>query len=288
MIDILSNREWAVVIWGLLFLTYVCRTRSVRTSIINVIKAFFAPKVILTFLITVSYISLSCWVFCRLNLWDMSMLKDTALYSAWSVAVIIRVIDERYKTTFKEIATEHIAVNAILLAIIDFYSFRLTTELILVPIIFFIAILELYSRKQEENKVVNKFLKVVMRIIYASLFAICVYKIIQEPTSLFSRDFINSLMLPIILTLLLLPYYYLLSLYAVYEQCLVILKVMSRGNVDEYKFRRNTLLKRCGLNLKRLKLVKSNWRPALCETNDEFIKELEAVSNNKRISYYGE
>ena len=218
----------------------------------------------------------------------MSMLKDTALYSAWSVAVIIRVIDERYKTTFKEIATEHIAVNAILLAIIDFYSFRLTTELILVPIIFFIAILELYSRKQEENKVVNKFLKVVMRIIYASLFAICVYKIIQEPTSLFSRDFINSLMLPIILTLLLLPYYYLLSLYAVYEQCLVILKVMSRGNVDEYKFRRNTLLKRCGLNLKRLKLVKSNWRPALCETNDEFIKELEAVSNNKRISYYGE
>lgn len=287
MYNVLSNREWAVVIWGIIFLIYVCQTTSTRISLTNIIKAFFAKKVILTFLITVSYISLLCWIFFRLSLWDFSMLKDTFLYFAWSIAAIIKIIDKRYQTPLNEIATEHIKVNSVLIAIIDFYSFSLTVELIFIPIIYFIKISELYSRKQKENKSINNFYKVAIKIIYVFLLGVSVYKTIQNPTSLFSKNFINSLLLPIILTLLLLPYYYLLSLYTLYEECFVALNVLSRGDIKEYTFRRNTLLKKCRLNLKKIKLVKSNWRPALCETNNDFIKELDAVTNDKKISYYG-
>jgi len=286
--DVLSNREIAVLFWGIVLLIYVCRTKSVRISIWNVVKAFFAKKVLFTFLLTVVFISMFCWMFSIVNLWDISMLKDSIIYSAWSVAVIIKVIDERCNTSFKQIVIEQITANAVFTAIIDFYTFSIAVELILVFVIWFIIILEFYSRKSEKDMSVNKFLKEVLKFIYMALFVICLFEIIKRPNSLFSRDFINSLMLPIVLTFLLIPYYYLLSLYAVYEQCFVILKVMSRGNVKEYIFRRNATIRKCGLNLNCIKLVETNWRPALCETNEEFINEIDAVSHNKRISYYGE
>ncbi len=283
-IDFLTNREWAIVIWGLILLIYVCRTKSVRISIANVIRAFFAKKIMLTFLVTAFLILLFCLVLSCFDIWNISMLKDTIIYSAWSIIAIMHIIDEKNPVPFKDIVTKQIEVNAVLLAIVNFYTFSMYCEMIFVPIVYCIIKLADYSKGKDE--IVYKFLKATLNIIWLSLLGICIYKVIEKPSSLFSRKFIDGMMLPIIMTLLLLPYYYLLSIYSLYEQCFIILKCMSRGNMEEYRFRRNALIKACGINIKKLKHVKSDWRPALCDTNDEFLKELKAVCNYKRINYY--
>ena len=216
------------------------------------------------------------------------MLKDTMLYSAWSFAAIMHILDDKNLIPFKDITTKHIKINAVLITIINFYSFSLLAELILVPTIFYIMQLEKFSRYKQEDKDANKVLKVVQVIIFICLFGVCIYKIIQDPKSFFSKNFVSGLILPISLTLLMIPYYYLLSLYAVYEQCFIILECMSIGDKKEYRFRRNTLIKVCGFNLKKLKHVKSDWRPGLCDTSDKFVKELQTICNYKRLNYYDE
>ncbi len=91
MTNIFSNRELSVLLWTGLILIFVCRTKSVRISIIDVIKAFFAKKVIIVFLLTIGVISIICWMLAKGNLWDYSLLKDTIIYSVFTISTIVKV-----------------------------------------------------------------------------------------------------------------------------------------------------------------------------------------------------
>ena len=75
-------------------------------------------------------------------------------------------------------------------------------------------------------------------------------------------------MLPIILSCLLIPYYYLLCLYSAYEVCFLIMKNKSQGNIMYYKSERNTLIKKCRFNLSKLQLENRFLRESLLFVND--------------------
>lgn len=258
MINIFSNRELSVLLWAGLLFIYVCRAKSVRISIIDVIKAFFAKKVILVFLLTIVVISIICWMLAKVNLWDYSLLKDTIIYSAFTISTIVKVVDDRINYKFSQIVTEHISVMAVLVTIVDFYSFNLIIELILVPILIYLYTLEFYSRNSDENKEANFIFKCFIKSIYICLFIVSLYKIIEAPNSFFSKNFVYSLMLPIILSCLLIPYYYLLCLYSVYEVCFLIIKVNSQGDTMYYKSVRSSTIRSCRFNLKKWKLIKNS------------------------------
>lgn len=293
MAEFLSNRELAMIIWGVIFLIFVCRTKSVRQSMLNVLKAFFVKKILLVIGIVIFYISGCCFILNTLNLWNPELLKDSLLYTVTASVYVGKVVNfnlSKVSNGFKDIIVENISITVFVTAVFNFYSLPFWLEILFIPTITIAAVMIAFidKRKQEDDEKVKGCLKRLIFYINYGLVVYFVLKTLNNPAELINANTLKQILLPTLLTAMYLPALYLIAIYSVYEQSFVVLKCMSRGDSREYKFRRNTLMRFCKLNLSKLIYVKTNWRPALPNTDEEFVKEIEAVSNKKRISYYGE
>ncbi|MFR9542916.1 MAG: hypothetical protein SNH27_12770 [Rikenellaceae bacterium] len=293
MREALSNRELATIIWGVIFLVYVARTKSVRASILNVLRAFFVKKILVVIAIVASYIACSCLALRIYNLWSQELLKDSLLYIITASIYVGKVVSfdlSKVSNGFKEIIIENISIAIFITFIFNFYSLPLGLELLFIPIITIAAVMTAYidSRGQEDDEKVKGCLKKLVFYINYSLLVYFILRTLSKPEELINSNTLKQILLPTLLTTMYLPALYLIAIYSVYEQSFVILKCMARGDDRECKFRRNILMRFCKLNLSKLIYVRTNWRPALPNTDEEFVREIEAVSNKKRISYYGE
>ena len=283
IIDNISNREWSIFFWTSIFILISLRSKKIRQSILNILRLLFHWKILLTFTSTIICVVIGGIILHRYNLWDESSLKNIIWYSAWAIITTCQVTQNKFKN-FWDILKPFCLVTTVIAAILEINQFNVFVEIIITGFTIFIAIMQ-YSTQEERMK---KFCKGILVILSTIIIVKSGYELFSNFRIIFSKNLILTLTTPIFLTVFLALYYYLLSLITTYEQMLCTLKCMSCGDNREYKFRRNTLFYTCKLNLKKLMLVKENWRPALCNTDEEYLRELDAVSHNKRISYYGE
>lgn len=291
--DFLSNREWAIIIWGAISIIFVCRTKTVRASMYNVLKAFFVKKILCVIVSTVTYIALCCWALSCFDIWSCKLLKDTLLYTVTASIYIGNIVNfdgEKNIIGFKNIIMENIGIMVLITFIFNFYSLPFGIEMLFIPLVALPSILikHIDREGQEDDAKVKNFLNKFIFYLNYCLFVYFVLRTLNNPSEFFKDDSLKQLFFPTIMTAMYLPFLYLVAVYSMYEQSFIVLECISRGDKREYRFRRSILIKACTLNLAKLAYVRKNMRPALCNTDEEFFREINAVSNKKRISYYGE
>lgn len=126
---------------------------------------------------------------------------------------------------------------ALLQFVINFYNFSLITELILLPILVFIRMLQAFEGLESKNARVAKTLTNLMSIFGFGLLIYSIYKMANGFSDFLKLGTLHSFILPIILTILFLPYLYFLSLYSIYESYFIRLDFMSvkKGEVKKVK-----------------------------------------------------
>ena len=75
-----NNREIAIVIWILVFITLMSLAKDIRESFKRIIKTFFVKKILLTFLSLIAYTILIIYFLLRLKFWEFEFLKDTIFW----------------------------------------------------------------------------------------------------------------------------------------------------------------------------------------------------------------
>ena len=68
--SILSTREWATLIWGLLFLVYIMCHKEIRKSFWKVIVIFFDKKLRILWEIILLYVLAITMIFYRSSIWE--------------------------------------------------------------------------------------------------------------------------------------------------------------------------------------------------------------------------
>ena len=293
MADFLSNREWAIGIWGLISIIFIYCTMNEKTSIYNVFKAFFVKKILCVTVIVITYVVLCCWVLSYFDLWSCKLLKDTLLYVVTASIYVSKIINFDGKKSiigFKNIIMENIGIMVLITFIFNFYSLPFWIEMLLIPLATLPLIFIKYIDKegQEDDVRVKSFLSKFIFYLKYCLFVYFVLRTLNDSSELFKDDSLKQLFFPTVMTAMYLPFLYLVAVYSMYEQSFIVLECISRGDKREYRYRRSILIKACTLNLAKLAYVRKNMRPALCNTDEEFFSEINAVSNKKSISYYGE
>lgn len=144
--------------------------------------------------------------------------------------------------------------------VINFYTFGLITELIIIPIITCITILFEYSKytmlKNSNHIKANKALQQMLSIIGITILIYVLYKTISDYKILFTESNIKSFYLPIILSVLTIPFYYFLAIYMIYEEFFIRLNLMFRDKKIENEIKKNIILT-AGLNINKITKIKN-------------------------------
>jgi len=236
----LSNQEWAVLIWILVFIIYALikdKKRQIVKAFAELLCTLSAPKIISVFVCAALWITFCIYMLKDVGAWETDNLKTTVLWSLTFAFVTLfsinRIVED--KSYFRKTARDVLSATVVISFITEFYSFPFAVELILVPFLTLIVIINARSEKMPEYTLLHKLTSQVLAI------AAIVYvghglQMMQENLETFlTRNTLREFFIPIILSLLFLPYLYLVSVIMSYENTLLALRwVLKDSSLRRY------------------------------------------------------
>lgn len=253
-----SNREIALFIWIFIAIIAMLFSKEIRESIGGVFKAFFAKSILITFSLFGVYVAITVFCLFKLGFWKWSLLKDTIFWTfGFAIVLVFRANTIKRISDFKLILKDAVKWTIIVEFLVAFYTFSLTTELIILPILVFIGMLQVYSDTDEKYSQVSKVLKNTLSIIGIGILGYVTYKTFYQGGELITIGNFKSLIVPIILTSLFIPFVYLLSLFMIYENLFVRLKFFVKEDKLRKKVKKQ-ILRIANFNLDKLSNISEN------------------------------
>lgn len=280
ILDIFSTREIALVIWLLISLSSVCIIKDIRYSIIALFKAVFAKKLVLAFSTLLLYLSIIVFLLSSIKFWNVTLLKDTILWFLFSGIILFgrvnKIENMRY---FSHLVRDNIKIIVIWEFLFNSYTLSLPWELMLIPVVSLLTITEAFAdhfAKQDTSyKKVALVCRNILGIVALIMVGYVTYKTITEYKLLLSISNLESFLLPIVLLLFTLPYFYALALYVNYESFIVAVRHVHGSEEPEVnKGLIKATLKYANVDIGKLKRIwkyQANFDPSK-EDPDEYIK----------------
>lgn len=241
-------------------------------------KTAFSSKLVVVYLSIITYVSTIIFVLYRLDFWDMSLLKDTILWTfgsaiilTFSLKKIKRIVD------FKPLVINIFKWTIFIEFIVALYSFNIFAELIILPIIVFLSATKAYSDTDDKYKTVSSILGKSLSAVGFIILAYTVYKVFTDAKTLFAISALKSFTLPIILSLSFLPFVYVLNIYMKYESLALRINfiIPDKKMRDVIKWE---VLKISHLNLSKYNNIYENIMSARPFTPEDVEAKIKAIS----------
>lgn len=251
--DIFSNRELSTLIWILLIVLGLQFNKPTRKATGGLLKAFFVPSIVIVNLFAILYSSAIIYLLYRLNFWDPSLLKDAIYWFTGSAFLTVFNLNKagKEKDFFKNILRDNLKLILILEFVVNFHQFGLVTELILLPIFAFLAMLQAVAEREERTQKVKSLIDWVFAIFGFFVLGISIRDIWVDFRGFANIPNLESFLLPIILSITFIPIAYCIALYMNFELLFVRLGMFLKNKKDLRYAKLRTIMK-SRLSLKKL------------------------------------
>lgn len=279
----MNNREIAFSIWISLIIIIFLFQKDVRKSMIGVIKAFFAWKLSVIYILMILYMSTIVLFLYEIQLWNNTLIKDTILWIGFVGFLMLASSNKVSKDPnyFRKIILDNLKIVVIIEFITNAYVFNIYVELILVPIIIFFSILSAYTTVYDQYKQIKVVIDYVLISLGLIIFIYAFFKIISSYKDFASLDNFRSFLIAPILTFLFLPFMYFLSLFMTYEILFVRINVMFRHDDYLNKNIKISIVKNCLINLYKLNRFSRDMRIHEIEKKDDIENEIQRLKQKK-------
>lgn len=223
MVQIFSNREIALSIWLFVFLFWCFTQQEVRDSIKGVLLAFCHRSILTIFGLMAGYIYLAVGFLSSAGLWDFDQLKSTLMWFFFVASVELfraNSIGEE-KGYFVKSIKNHFKFLVVLEFIVAFQSFSLAAELIIVLISTLVMFIMVVAESKEEHVLVAKIMSRILSSFGIVMVCFGLYFIILKFGEFAQLKTFMNFTTPIALSILLLPFIFVISVYIRYERILV-------------------------------------------------------------------
>jgi len=259
----------------------VLTQKSMRNSLADVVKLLFGKYFIAIYLTLSIYLFGIFSLLKSIGIWTSADIKDSIFWLFSVVFVLVFSINKAKESKyFKGILIDTIIVIAILEFVINVYSFSLLTELIMLPILIFIVMLQAVAELDSKNAQVAKLLTNLMAIFGFGLLIYSIYKMINGYSDFFKLGTLHSFILPIILTVLFLPYLYCLSLYSIYESYFIRLDFMTVKKEKVKKVKKH-IRRRAHININRLNRIMKRFDKRVFYDDTNLKKYVKQISKQE-------
>lgn len=271
-----NNREIALITYLALFIIWTLTQKNIRKSIVNVIRALFAWKILISILMLMLYVAVIIYCLALIKLWDKKLIKD-AIYWTFGVGFILMmnsdkaIKEDKY---FKNLIKDNFKLLLILEFIVGLYVFGIITEFILMPFVIYFSMLLGYTEVNEEHKQVHNFFQIVFSLLGFVYLIFSGYNICLDFKDFTSIDNLKTFIFPIAMTLSFMPFTYFYALVMHYESLFVRLGFSLKKNNNLRRYAKWRILLSVNFSLFRLKRMTPGFLFGGCTTKEEILKEI--------------
>ena len=200
------------------------------------------------------YVALIVWLFYKVQFWNASLIKDTVLWLFTSAFILLMDIDKVNKNEyhFRKLLFDNLKLILVLEFIINLYTFSLWIEMILMPSLTIIFVMDAIAGLKEEHLPVKKLSEFILMIFGTCLIVFTIYKTYNDYQNLVIIDILRAFLLPPLLTFAYMPFLYLVALFMAYETLFMRLNWLLSPNKSIAKHAKRKIFATCLINLNKL------------------------------------
>lgn len=219
----LNNREWAMLSWLAVVFILVMSISRVRSEIPTIARQAAHPKILVPFTVMTVYVAALVLVGWLAAVWNPLMLKGTVVWFVGSGLALFVNLEKVWSEPgfFRRKALSLLAPTVFVEYFINLFVFSLLVELILQPFLAMLVALQLVVDKNPRQLRLRKFFKFLLGLATAVLFLLAAVKFIR----LWDQHDVGTLVLdfalPVVLTVVTLPFIYAMAVYSRYEPAFV-------------------------------------------------------------------
>ncbi len=249
-----TNREIAVTIWLGVVLLWSVTKPPIRTSLLGVIRAFFAWKILasVTFLATCTVAAV--WLLHQSGFWTLTILKETVLWFCLTGLVLMfsAMTSDHDENVLQASLRDSVKFIIVFEFLVSEYTFPLAAELVLVPVLTFIAMVNVVAESREEHASAAKLLGWVQAIAGLAILIYAVRAAASDLATLNNFDTARKILVAPVLSILLAPAIYMVLLVSTYETLFLRLRWPERDR-DFLSFAKRRLIGYLGLSVRRIR-----------------------------------
>ena len=279
---IFNNREIALILWLAVIVLAVLLSK-LRKSLVPIVKILASKMFLIIFSLIGAYLFGIILLLKNLEVWQTSNLKDV-LFWLFTVGLILvfKINDAKSNAYFKGIFLSAIKWTIILEFVVNLYSFSLFTEIVILPVLAFLAMTQAVAEMDDKHKVVSKFLQNVISIAGLSIFCYSLYKTVINFEAVLTFQNLVSFLLPSTITILFIPFVYFLALYSTYESYFIHLDFMTVKK-DKVKETKKLILGIANINLDKLLRIKKNFEKRVFYDDTNLKEYIRVISRKTKI-----
>ena len=177
------------------------------------------PKLSIPLLIMILYSIGLVWFGRMLRLWNGALVIETVVWFVGSALVLFFNLDKAARTDgfFFRAALRTLEVTVLAEFFLNTFVLNLVAELILQPVLMFLAMLSVFSEREERHRPAKILADWLLAIAGIGLAVFSLVQFVKQWDALDKTLGLLELVLPVWLTLALLPFIFLMSLYVGYE-----------------------------------------------------------------------
>lgn len=244
-----------MIVWLGVFLVWAFSIGEVRKASVEIVKMALAWKIVFCVSMMAAYVAMVILALRTVGLWNMGSLKATVL---WTLTVAVAMVfevrlitdDERY---FQKAVRDGFKVSVVLEFIINLYVLSFPLELLLIPTTTILACMLVLAESKDEFKSMRAPLNSILALIGLGLLAYAAHRVYADFQSFAQLSTLTEFLLPILLTMVFLPFLYILATVVSYENLFVRLRFLM-NDPELRRFTRVQLLRKFGLDFRNLNL----------------------------------
>jgi hypothetical protein len=253
LIDLFDNREKALAIWSLVLVAVLLLRRDLRAPTLGVVRALMAPALFTVAIVMLAYVALVVALLAWAGVWSTAVLSTTILWvvTGGAAAFLAAGTNPGDPALVRRIIAATIGATLLVEFLANVYVFSLVVELILLPIVVFVTLLDVFAGMKPEYAPTKKLTGAILIGFGMFLLIRTVWLAASDPSGFVTSVNAMRLIVPIALTIAFVLPAYLVAVYALYDVAFRQLNVLApdRRHAAVAKW---TMVRMFGLNRRRL------------------------------------
>lgn len=285
----LDTRETAIAVWAVAAFTWAMTLSGVR-GYLRSILTILTGRLILSVLLGAALWALAAvWFLRREGYWATAMLKPTIYWFVGIGLVTIFKLHEPEGTNFERMVRANLSVTAVVGVLMNLYTFPLPVELVLIPSLVMLGGVLAVSESDAQYAQVGKLVSGCLTTIGIIALGVSLVYLATHFGTVVNRESLRTFVLPLVLTVMFIPYWYVVAMWIAYQSTLHMTKWGLRERPDLYKFARWRILATCGFDVRRVRHFEREYRWSLmnAETSEEVTELFSRFRAARRQSQNG-
>jgi hypothetical protein len=218
-----DNRELATLFWLAVALCWVLSKPELRFGLRGIFRTLFQhPFLYLSLTGMAGYMALEVWAGARLGLWNRDLLNPTILWAVLSGGVMCFESNKaaRDPRFFRTMLAETVAVGVFIEFFMNVFVMSLPAEIVTQFIIAALALMRGVAGNKPEHRQARKVFDVLFALIGFAFVAYTARRTYTDWATVDAREMTLEFILPVWLTIGLLPFTYVISLIITYDSVL--------------------------------------------------------------------